>query len=447
MRIKGKINWKTATGLVIANMIGTGIFTSLGFQVMEVQNTWSILLLWTLGGGMALIGALVYAELGTHFHRSGGDYIFLSRAIHPSVGYLYAWVSLTVGFSAPIAIAAMAMNQYLKPLLGVTLLPGMFFLITIPIAHMVSVKQSASIQDFLTAIKIGFILILIGLGIWYAPALGEASFDFSSSWKQEVVMPGFAVSLIYVFYAYTGWNSAAYIVEEVNDPLKNLPKALISATVFVMVLYISLQLLFLKHASIEQLQGKVEVADIVFGNLFGSYGALWVSFLIAVQLIATISGYAWIGPRITQAMARDFRLWRPLAKVNTNGIPIRAIILNTGISFGLFMTGSFEQVMLYAGFVLQLMGTITVYSSLRIKDVGGFKSPFKPWIQMIYILFSSGIMVYLFWDRPWESFAGLGILLVGLILFFFDKKNEEGSSSKNSRFRFNLKNQKNPTEI
>lgn len=447
MRIKGKINWKTATGLVIANMIGTGIFTSLGFQVMEVQNTWSILLLWTLGGGMALIGALVYAELGTHFHRSGGDYIFLSRAIHPSVGYLYAWVSLTVGFSAPIAIAAMAMNQYLKPLLGATLLPGMFFLITIPIAHMVSVKQSASIQDFLTAIKIGFILILIGLGIWYAPALGEASFDFSSSWKQEVVMPGFAVSLIYVFYAYTGWNSAAYIVEEVNDPLKNLPKALISATVFVMVLYISLQLLFLKHASIEQLQGKVEVADIVFGNLFGSYGALWVSFLIAVQLIATISGYAWIGPRITQAMARDFRLWRPLAKVNTNGIPIRAIILNTGISFGLFMTGSFEQVMLYAGFVLQLMGTITVYSSLRIKDVGGFKSPFKPWIQMIYILFSLGIMVYLFWDRPWESFAGLGILLVGLILFFFDKKNEEGSSSKNSRFHFNLKNQKNPTEI
>lgn len=109
-----------------------------------------------------------------------------------------------------------------------------------------------------------------------------------------------------------------------------------------------------------------------------------------MQLIATISGYAWVGPRITHAMAQDFKLWRPLAKVNQNGIPIRAIVLNTLISFGLFLTGSFEQVMLYAGFVLQLTGTITVFSSLRIKKAGGFKSPWKPWIQWIYIFFSSG---------------------------------------------------------
>jgi APA family basic amino acid/polyamine antiporter len=196
-----------------------------------------------------------------------------------------------------------------------------------------------------------------------------------------------------------------------------------------MLIYVLLQLVFLKHSSFAQLEGKVEVADIVFGNLFGSSGALWVSFFIAVQLIATISGYAWVGPRITHAMARDFKLWRPLAKVNANGIPIRAILLNTGISFALFLTGSFEQVMLYAGFVLQLMGTITVYSSLKIKDVGGFKSPFKPWLQSIYILFSSGIMIYLFWDRPWESFAGLGILLLGLILFLLDKKDGEASTS------------------
>lgn len=430
MSIKGKIKWKTAAGLVIANMIGTGVFTSLGFQVIEVQNSWSILFLWALGGGMALIGALVYAELGTHFHQSGGDYIFLSNAIHPSIGYLYAWVSLTVGFSAPIAIAAMAMNQYLKPILGETIIPGLFFLIAMPITHLVSINRSAIVQDFLTVIKIGFILILISLGIGYAPALGVPSFDFSASWQHEIIRPGFAVSLIYVFYAYTGWNSAAYIVEEIDDPRKNLPKALISATAFVMVLYILLQLIFLKHASLSQLEGKVQVADVVFGNLFGSKGALWVSFFIAIQLIATISGYAWIGPRITFSMARDFKLWRPIAKVNANGIPIRAILLNTLISFGLFLTGSFEQVMLYAGFVLQLMGTITVYSSLRIKEVKGFKSPFKPLIQWVYIIFSSGIMIYLFWDRPWESFAGLGIMMIGFILFLFDTKNTEILSKK-----------------
>lgn len=420
-----KISWKTAAGLVVANMIGTGVFTSLGFQLAEVQNTWSILLLWVIGGLMALIGAFTYAELGTHFHKTGGDYIFLSEAIHPSIGYLYAWVSLTVGFSAPIAIAAMAMNGYLGPLFGDSIYPGLFFLLAVPIAHIFSVSRSAQFQDVLTLIKIAFVLILIFIGFGFAPAIETSSFGFSNSWQKEVIMPGFAVSLIYVFYAYTGWNSAAYIIEEIDQPRKNLPKALIWATFSVMAVYILLQLVFLKHASIVQLSGKVEVADIVFGNLFGPTGALWVSFFIGVQLIATISGYSWIGPRITFAMAKDFKLWKPLAKVNSNGIPVRAIILNTTISLILFLSGSFEQIMLYAGFVLQLMGTITVFSSLKIKEQLGFKSPLKPWIQYIYIAFSTGVMGYLFWDRPWESIAGLGIVGLGLLIFLLDKKTGE----------------------
>lgn len=419
-----KISWKTAAGLVIANMIGTGVFTSLGFQLAEVQNTWSILFLWIIGGLMALIGAFTYAELGTHFHKTGGDYIFLSEAIHPSIGYLYAWVSLTVGFSAPIAIAAMAMNGYLSPIFGESIYPGLFFLLAVPIAHVFSVSRSAQFQDFLTLIKVAFVLFLIFVGIYQVPALETSSFNFSDSWKNEVIMPGFAVSLIYVFYAYTGWNSAAYIIEEVDHPKKNLPKALIWATFSVMVVYVLLQLVFLKHASISQLSGKVEVADIAFGNIFGPAGALWVSFFIGVQLIATISGYSWVGPRITYAMARDFKLWKPLSKVNSNGIPVRAILVNTGISLILFLSGSFEQIMLYAGFVLQLMGTITVFSSLKIKDQKGFKSPLKPWIQVIYIVFSTGVMAYLFWDRPWESVAGLGIVALGLLIFLFDKKTE-----------------------
>lgn len=417
-----KISWKTAAGLVIANMIGTGVFTSLGFQLAEIQNTWSILVLWIIGGLMALIGAFTYAELGTHFRKTGGDYIFLSEAIHPSIGYLYAWVSLTVGFSAPIAIAAMAMNGYLGPLFGDSIYPGLFFLIAIPLAHIFSVRRSAQFQNLFTLIKIAFVLCLIFIGLYFAPSSEPTSFNFSDSWQQEVIIPGFAVSLIYVFYAYTGWNSAAYIIEEVDQPAKNLPKALIWATFSVMVVYVLIQLVLLKHASIAQLSGKVEVADIAFGNLFGATGALWVSFFIGVQLIATISGYSWIGPRVTYAMARDFKLWKPLSKVNPNGIPVRAIVLNTAISLSLFLSGSFEQIMLYAGFVLQLMGTITVYSSLKIKKETGFKSPLKPWIQYIYIAFSTGVMVYLFWDRPLESLVGLGMVGFGLLIFLFDKK-------------------------
>ena len=422
MPSNSKISWKTAAGLVIANMIGTGVFTSLGFQLAVVQNTWTILILWTLGGGMALIGALVYAELGTHFRRTGGDYIFLSETIHPSIGYLYAWVSLVVGFSAPIAIAAMAMNDYLSPLFGDTNLPGLFFLLVVPIAHMFSVSRSAQFQDLMTLVKILFVLVLIVLGILYGSKVEMPALDFSGSWKNEVLVPGFAVSLIYVFYAYTGWNSAAYIIEEVDQPQKNLPKALIWATVSVMVIYVLLQLVLLKHASVDQLSGKVQVADIAFGNLFGPNGALWVSFFIGIQLIATISGYAWVGPRVTYAMAKDFKLWKPLSKVNVHGIPTRAIILNTFISLVLFSTGSFEQVMLYAGFVLQLMGTVTVYSSLRIKKEQGFRTPYKPVLQVIYLIFSTAVMGYLVYDRPMESLAGLGILGLGGLMYALDKR-------------------------
>jgi basic amino acid/polyamine antiporter, APA family len=274
----------------------------------------------------------------------------------------------------------------------------------------------------MTGFKIIFILALIGIGFLFSSKAIPQAFNFSSSWQQEVLLPGFAVSLIYVFYAYTGWNSAAYITEEIDQPRKNLPKALIGATLGVMLLYLLVQLVILKHASVDQLSGQVNIADLAFGNLFGPTGAIWVSVCIGIQLIATISGYAWVGPRVTFAMAKDYSLWKPLSVVNSQGIPVRAIFVNTGISLLLFVTGSFEQIMLYAGFVLQLMSTITVFSSLKIKQELGFKTPLKPLLQLIYIGFSLALMVYLLRDRPLESLAGIGILLLGLGVYALDKK-------------------------
>ncbi len=422
-KIKTKIGWKTAAGLVIANMIGTGVFTSLGYQLVDIKGTPTIILLWLLGGGMAIIGALSYAELGTHFKISGGDYVFLSRIIHPSVGYLYAWTSLVVGFSAPIAIAAKAMVGYLSPYL--TEFNGNVFaailIIIVTLMHSFSLRQSGKFQNIFTFIKVIFALGLITIGIWFLPFENNA-FNFSKSLPDEIIKPGFAVSLIYVFYAYTGWNAAAYITGEIRKPSKNLPKALIVGSLFVTAVYLTLQLVFLKHATVDQLIGKVEIANIAFSNIFGESAYKWMSILISVQLIGTISGYAWIGPRVTQAMAKDFRNWSALQKTNTKGIPIRALWLNTGISLILMLTGSFEQIMLYAGFVLQLMGTLTVGALLFVKPISGqFKSPLKPYLQIIYLLFSTWILTFTFIERPIESLAGFGILAVGLIFYFFDK--------------------------
>ncbi|HHH50579.1 MAG TPA: amino acid permease [Saprospiraceae bacterium] len=422
---KYKIGARTAMALVISSMVGTGVFTSLGFQLAEVQNTWSIILLWVVGGGIALIGAITYAELGTHFTQSGGDYIFLSRSFHPIVGYLYAWTSLTVGFSAPVAIAALAMSDYLATPLDLGAMAkwiGPIVIIMLSVIQSTTLKTAGTFQDLSSLLKVLFVLALILIGVVFSTH-EAAALDFSASWTHEVWKPGFAVSLIYVSYAYQGWNQSAYIVEEIRNPLKNLPISLIGGTLLVTLLYVCINLVMLKHATQEQLIGQADVATISFGNILGSRGVYWISTLIALQLLATISSYIWIGSRVTQAMASEHPLWKPLAKKSKTNIPVRAIWFQTIISLALILVGSLEQVMLYAGFLLQITSTLTILSVFFIKPKPGtYKSPFGRKLQVIYILFSIIVTIYILYERPFESISGLTILAVGLLSYFIKPK-------------------------
>ncbi len=424
MKVTHKIGWKTAAALVISSMIGTGVFSSLGYQLIDIQNTWSIILLWVLGGLFALIGAFTYAELGTNFDESGGDYIFLSKLIHPIVGYVYAWTSLTVGFTAPIAISVMAMKSYLNPINPSIFNEwfGVLVIIILTAIHSISIGQSGKFHNISTAIKVGFVLLLIILGFSFVP-VQETGLNFGNAWKEEIFLPGFAVALLYVTYAYTGWNSAAYIVGEIEDPRRNLPKALILGTGLVTIVYVLLQVVFLRHASVEQMSGKVEVAFIAFQNLFGTDWGHWLSYIIAIQLIATVSGYLWIGSRITYAMSKDHSLWNIIAVKNKNGIPIKALWLQAIISIILTLTGTFEQVLLYASFVLQLMGTLTVASIFWLKGrKGAFKSPLKPLLQIAFVVFSIWILGYMLIERPKESLIGLLFVLSGIVTYFLSKR-------------------------
>ena len=424
--LKKKIGIYTASSIVVANMIGTGVFTSVGFQLSSLQNTWTILLLWLVGGLLSLFGAFAYAELGTHFKESGGDYIYLSRLFHPALGYLSAWAGLTVGFSAPIALAAMAFTKYLSPFglqNNVWLAVGV--IIIIGFMHSFTIKHSSRFQNGSTFIKVAFIICLIIIG-FVLPGSKSNAIDFSNSWQQELLKPGFAVSMVYISFAYVGWNAAAYVADEISIPEKNLPRALIMSTLFVSVIYILFQYVLLRNASVEQLAGKEEVTFISFGNLLGSTGGKWVSIFIAIQLIATVSSYLWVGPRVTWAMAREYKLWKPLAKKNQHGIPVAVVWVHVIISILLALSGSFEKVLLYAGFVLQLMASLTVATSLAIKipKPGAFKSPLKPVLQIIFLAFNLGVLIFTFIARTTESIIGIGILLVGLIIYFFDKPQE-----------------------
>lgn len=421
-----KIGWRSAAAIVIANMVGTGVFTSLGFQLQSLHNTWTILSLWIIGAVFSLLGAFSYAELGTRLPKSGGEYHFLSQIYHPFLGYLSGWVSMTVGFAASIALSAMAMGAYLQDIMG---WPGQIIAISaillISLIHSFSVQQSSFFQNALTLVKILLMAFLIFFGVTlYTP---DNAINWSSSWQGEIFTPGYAVSLIYVIYAFSGWNAAAYIVEEIETPQKNLPKALIWGTLLVGILFVLLQVSFLNQATIGQLKNKVDVGHVVAQIMFGQTGGSTISLLIALLLVASISAMVWVGPRVTQAMAREYRNWKYFARENRNGVPVRAIVLQATISLFMVVTSSFEQLLIYSGFILQLFTTLSVAGVIVLRwqkrgEEGAYQSPLYPWLQLIFLAFSLWILIYLLIDKPVESLLGLVNVLVGTISYGWSAK-------------------------
>lgn len=424
MKVK-KIGWESAAAIVVANMIGTGAFTVLGLQLTSLNNSWTILSLWVFGAVIALFGAFSYAEVGTIFPQSGGEYQFLSRIYHPFVGYLSGWVSITVGFSASIALSAMAMGAYLnkfvawdnKTIAVVTILG-------ITVIHSINITTSRNFQNVFTFLKLLLILFLVLAGMLILP--GENAFNWSNSWQLELLTPDYAIALVYVTYAYSGWNAAAYIINEIRNPKKNLPKALIGGTIAVSILYILLQVAFLRQAPLAELQGKEEVAQIVAHHIFGYEGGKIVSFGIAFLLISSISAMIWVGPRVLRSMANDYMIWQFLAKDNKYGIPVLAIWLQSGISIFLILTSSFRQVLVYSGFILQVFTMLVVAGVLVLrrqsKNKEAYRSPGYPYFQLFYLIISGWVLIYLLYDKPLESLLGLLNLALGAISFWLSRK-------------------------
>ncbi|WP_298545764.1 amino acid permease [uncultured Aquimarina sp.] len=427
-----KIGWLTAASLVIANMIGTGVFTSLGFQLVNTTNTYSIILLWSLGAIMALCGALSYSELGTLLKRSGGEYHFLSELYHPFVGYLSGWVSLTVGFAAPIALAAIALGKYTSVYIPISeSVIAVSVVIIVTIVHLFSIKQSSKFQDIATFFKVALIVgfIIIGLSISETPN----ALDFSNSWTSEVQSTAFAVSLIYVSYSYSGWNASAYIVDEIRNVRKNLPKALLVGTLVVSVLYILLQIVFLKSAPLHLLSGKVEVGQVAATQLYGELGGTLLSTFIALMLISSISAMVWVGSRVSKTIGEDYKLWKFLGKTSKNKIPVNALWIQLGVTILLILTGTFEIILVYSGILLQVFVTLSVIGVFIMRrkydNQDAFKTPLYPIPQIIFLLISAWIIIYLSIEQPMEYLIGAGILSIGAITYFINKKMKNNENT------------------
>ncbi len=424
-----KIGGISAAAIVVANMIGTGVFTTLGQQLELLDNAWVVLSLWVVGGVIALFGAISYAELGTKFPESGGEYHFLSSIFHPFIGYLSGWVSLTVGFATSISLSAMSIGDYLK--VYVTMPSGAIAILAIlvlTLLHSYNLERSSWVQNILTLFKVILIFFLLVGGVVLTGNNGMGS--LSGDVMAEVFSSNYAVALVMVLYAYSGWNAAVYIIDEIDKPRKNLPFALIGGTILVIILFVLLQWTFLRHTGVELLRNKVEVGQIVANQMFGAKGGILISILISLFLTASISAMIWVGPRVTRAIADKYKIWSFFAKDNDAGIPVRAIWLQAFISVLMVMTSTFDQILTYSGFILQIFTTLTVmgvvvarYKKLGEKDF--YKSAGFPIVQIIFLAISFWVLYSLLIDKPRESLFGLINIFAGALSFYWNKLREK----------------------
>jgi basic amino acid/polyamine antiporter, APA family len=413
-----------AIAIVVSNMIGTGVYTSLGFQIAGINSVFALIFIWITGGLVALCGALTYGELAARIPKSGGEYVFLSRIYHPAFGFLSGFISMTIGFAAPMAISALALGEYAGKLLPFSpIIIGISAIIILTILNTSSFRLGANFNFATTALNIVLILTFCVAGFIAGHHTGF-SFTFLKSDIKQVISPAFAVSLVYVSFAYSGWNSAAYITHQIKDPVKNLPKILITGTLIVMILYTLLNYIFLYTAPLADLVGKKDVAFIPAQNIFGKNGGMFIAGLISIGLIASINSLLILGPRVTQAIAEDYSPFRFLGFENKSGSPVYATLLLTLITLILIGTSTFDQIMVLIGFTLSMFTIMSVTGVFilrhRMKKNGeNFYHTFGyPFIPVFFILIEGCMMVYVFFERPVQSLIGIGITLVGLLIYF-----------------------------
>ena len=423
---KHKIGFNTAVSIVIANMIGTGVFTSLGFQVVGLSSGFSILMLWIIGGVLALCGALTYGEIGSAFPESGGEYNYLSKLYHPALGFLSGWVSVSVGFAAPIAAASVALSQYVNkiyPAVNHTML-SVGVIIVITSIHSVNLKAGSIFQRGFTWIKIICIVMFVGFGLFYVPNHHISLAPDGSSLK-DIFSSAFAGSLIYVTYAYSGWNAAAYISGEMKNAKKNLPKALFLGTLLVMLIYTVLNYVFLYSVPIDELKGVLEVGYLSANKIFGAQVGQFMSLVIAILLVSTISAMILAGPRVMQSMGQNIKGLRFFATSNKNNVPYVAIIFQSLISLVLVVSSSFDALITYVSFTLNLFTFLTVFGIFifRYKKINSsYKTPFYPFTPILFLSIIGWIIVNIVIERPLESALGLATVSLGLLVYYSTKE-------------------------
>jgi len=441
-KLERRLGLFPATNIVVANMIGAGIFTTSGLLMSGLNNPVLMIILWTAGGIIALCGALSYGELGAAMPGAGGEYLFLSKLYSPIFGFLSGWVSFIVGFSAPIAASALGFSEYftravpglavwlqnngiMGPVLTKKVLAVSVILI-FTFIHYRGIKYGARIQNALTLLKILLIVILLTAGF------SSGKGDFSNFTAGGKILSGLAgwktigLSLMWIMFAYSGWNASTYLGAEIKNPSRNLPGSLIYGTIIVMILYLGINILYVYGINPEAMKGVISVGGLAMGNLFGKSAEVLFSILIAFALFSSLSAFIIIGPRVYYSMAKDGLFFKSAARIHKKfQVPSNSILLQCLIAVILVMSGTFEQVLTYMGFALGIFPVLTVMGiwKLRKNNPEALKIKGFPVPQIIYIAAGILILVLSFLERPLESSIALLTVFIGIPVYFIFKKS------------------------
>lgn len=441
MNLPRRLRLFPATNLVVANMIGVGIFTTSGLLLQELGSPLLMIALWIAGGVLALCGALCYGELGAAMPHAGGDYVFLSRLFHPLLGFLTGWVSFFVGFSAPLAASSLGFGEYFGRAFPGLLLwgnPGLTgkalaiaVILALMLVHLRGLELGAKVQNYLT---VGKVVLIAGLVI-FGFALGQG--DFANFGRGAQVPAGVAgwktagLSLMWIMFAYSGWNAATYIGSEIRDPGRNLPRSLLMGTGIVILLYFGLNLLYVYAVPPQEMSGVIAVGGLAASRLFGEWADTAISSLIAFALLSSISALIILGPRVYYAMARDGYFFAFASEVHpVSRVPSRSVVLQCLIAAIMVMSGTFDQILTYMGFCLGIFPLVAVFGVFKLKrSRSETRIPLYPIPPLVFIATSLAILTLAYLERPVESTIALATIAIGVpVYFLFNMSRKDGPS-------------------
>ncbi len=444
--LRRELKFSHATAIVVANMIGTGIFTTTGFLAGDLGRPSLVIGIWVVGAVIAVAGCLCYSEMGVNLPESGGEYIFLREAWGPLWGFLSGWISFFAGFSAPIAAAALAFSEYFShffPAFSIAAPasaagsgqgifhagPGQWLAVGIVLAfsaiNVAGLRPAARLQNLLTGLKLGVLLLFLIM----AAAMGNGSaahFSQAASRTSSHSLPAqFAVSLVFVMFGYSGWNAATYVSGEMKTPESTIPASLVAGTLTVAALYVLLNVAFVYAMPLESMKGVVAIGEASAGALFGGRGGNLFSAIMSVGLLSTVSAMVIAGPRVYFAMAVDGCFFRTAARIHPRwGTPMYAIVFQALATTLMILTGTFESLVYYIGFALIFFAALAVAGMIRLRAREGWRKlavvnfgyPIAP---ALFIGASAWMLFYTSSMRPKESGLGLLTMVLGAVLYFW----------------------------